>query len=341
MLVLSDGAQRVKVGVYGAGAIGGYLGVRLSGAGIDVKLLGREVLVGAQRDAGGLEAVSPEATRKCELEVVTDPAKLADVDLCLVTVKTAALETAARELQAHLRPEAVVVPLQNGLFASERLTEGGLTRPQAPGLVVFNVVWSGSRFTRMTSGPIAIKAGRPEIEALAQAFRSSGEAFVAAKDIRALQMGKLLLNLNNGVCAATGLPLRSFLEHRSGRRAFAACIEEGLRVAKRAGRSVAGFGKLDPRLVLRVLPLPDALFFRIAKAMLTIDPAAKTSTLQDLERGRKTEVDALHGAIVALASAAGTEAPRNTWVVEKVHRLERGEERYATPDEVWAALRRR
>ena len=77
-----------------------------------------------------------------------------------------------------------------------------------------------------------------------------------------------------------------------------------------------------PRLVALVLGLPDTVFFRVSRAMLAVDPAAKTSTLQDLERGRLTEVDELNGAIAALASAHGTRAPINELITRGVHELE-------------------
>lgn len=328
--------HRVKVGIFGAGAIGGYLGVRLAGA-LDVVLIGRKPLADAAAD--GLRALADGVEAEAQVRVETSAEALRDVDLCLVCVKTAALEEAAQVLEAVLSPECLVVPLQNGLFAREILQEAGLTRSLAPGLVVFNVLWEGNLFRRATSGPIAVEGGDPRVAELGRAFRAAGESFVEAEDIRALQMGKLLLNLNNGLCALTGLPLRRFLESRSARRAFAAVIGEGLRVAQATGRPVAGFGRIDPRLVRRLLPLPNFLFFRIAAQMLTIDPEAKTSTLQDLERGRPTEVDALHGGIVRLAQAGGIKAPMNAWVVEQVKGRERGEIGAFDPDQLWRDLR--
>lgn len=327
----------MKVGIFGAGAIGGYLGVRLA-AELDVVLVGRPSLAEVATD--GLSAIAGDRKTRAEVRVETSAAALQDVDVCLVCVKTAGLPAAAAELSAALAPGCLVVPLQNGLFAADILREAGLEQPLAPGLVVFNVVWKGAEFRRATSGPIAVQAGDPRVGALAGAFRQAGEVFVEAEDIQALQMGKLLLNLNNGLCALTGQPLRRFLEHRGARRAFAAVIREGLWVAQRSGRSVGGFGRIDPRLAARILPLPNWLFFRIAAQMLTIDPEAKTSTLQDLERGRPTEVDALHGGVVRLARAAGVKAPKNAWVVEQVKGRERGDVEALDPEALWRALRR-
>ena len=253
-----------RVGVLGAGAIGGYLGVRLAAAGARVVLVGRRPLVEAS--AEGLVAQDLDGREVTARPSVTeDPAALAEAEVCLLGVKSRDLEAVVPALNAHLPEDATVVTLQNGLSAADRLRSAGLARPVVSGLVVFN-----------------------------------------------------------GPCALTGLPLRRFLESRDARRALALLIREGLRVFRAAGRPVRGFGRIDPRLVARVLPLPDLVFFRLAKAMLTIDPEARTSTLQDLDWGRRTEIDALAGAVVEVARAAGTAAPMHAWVVDPILRRKGG-----------------
>lgn len=328
----------MKVGVLGAGAIGGYLGVRLAAAGADVVLVGRERLTTAAQD--GLTAVDlGGASTSARPRVATDPAALSDVDVCLVGVKSAALEAAAESLQAHLPSSALVVPMQNGIFARDRLLAAGVTHRVVSGLVVFNVVWSDSTFRQTTSGPVAF-GDAPQTRALSDLLRTAGDEAVVSADIEAHQAGKLLLNLNNGLCAICGLPLRAFLEARPARRALAAVIREGLQVFSAGGRAVKGFGLIDPRIAHRVLPLPDWAFTRVASKMLTVDPQAKTSTLQDLERGRPTEIDDLTGAVVKVAETAGVRAPKNAWVVDTVKQLERGEGRSLSPAELWAAIER-
>lgn len=329
----------MKVGIFGAGAIGGYLGVRLAAGGHEVVLIGRQSLVDLVTKAP-LEALGLEAEDRLSARPVasTDPAALSEVDLCVLAVKTAALDDIVPALHDNLAEDTPVVPVQNGLFAVERLRAAGCRLPVFPGLVVFNVVWEGARFRQTTSGPVAVAAGHPAVEAWAKALSARGVETVVSDDIERLQAGKLLLNANNGLCALTGLPLRSFLESRPARRSLALLMKEGLRIFKSAGRRVGGFGLIDPRLAARILPLPDALFFRAAQRMLTIDPAAKTSTLQDIERGRKTEIDALTGGVVEVAARAGLDAPLSRWVVEEVKRLERGEGQVRSPEALWLEL---
>ena len=101
----------MKLGVLGAGAIGGFLGVRLSTAGVSVTLVGRPALAAAHAKsplvAFGVDGTVYRAA--ADLVVASDPAALADVDICLVTVKSRDSDSAARSLAPVLRPDAVVV----------------------------------------------------------------------------------------------------------------------------------------------------------------------------------------------------------------------------------------
>jgi 2-dehydropantoate 2-reductase len=67
------------------------------------------------------------------------------------------------------------------------------------------------------------------------------------------------------------------------------------------------------------------LFKRIAAAALRIDPEARSSMWEDLQAGRRTEVDYLNGAVVALAERTGLDAPANRRIVALVHAAERGD----------------
>ena len=66
---------------------------------------------------------------------------------------------------------------------------------------------------------------------------------------------------------------------------------------------------LRPALLPKVLRLPDWLFKLLARRMLAIDPQARSSMWDDLQRGRPTEIDDLQGAILRLAEKSGTPAP--------------------------------
>ena len=305
----------MRVGVLGAGSIGCYLGGRLAAAGTSVVLVGRERLREAV-EAGGLELTRAdrEPVRLDRIEVRTDPEALADCGVVLVTVKSRDTEAAARQAEPHLGPEALVVSLQNGVRNAPTLREV-LGDRVAAGMVPFNVLWTeGPRFHQGTSGPLVLEE---RASALVERFRSAGVEARTHPDVPGVLWGKLLINLNNAVNALSGIPLREQLSDRAYRRVMADLIEEAVGVLGRAGVEPVGLGPLQPWLVPRALRLPNWLFHAVAGAMIRIDPEARSSMWEDLQRGRPTEVDWINGEVVALG-----EAPRNRAIVQRVHEVE-------------------
>ncbi len=317
----------LKVGVFGAGAIGGYLGVRLSAAGADVTLVGRRALTQHQ---GKLHAVSLDGTEiqpETTLVLTDDPAALHDADVVLVTVKSPATADATATLAEHAPQDATVVSFQNGMHNAQTLRQGLGARVVA-GMVSFNVVREreGARLVQATRGPLVAGAGRgmhgERMRLMADLLGAMGMPLSLRDDIHDVLAGKLLLNLNNGVCAATGLPIAASLRSRDARWCLARCMLEGLAAMRRAGRRPATVLGLPPWVIARALLLPDAILLRIAKRMVSADPEARSSTLQDLDAGKPTEIGELNGAIVELAAAHDLPAPANATIVEIVRDLE-------------------
>ncbi len=335
----------LRVGVLGAGAIGGYLGVRLSAAGVPVTLVGRPDLVAARASLVAYDLDGRAYAPSNSLVVSASPDALADVDVCLVTVKSADTAKAGESLREVLKSATPVVSIQNGIRNARVLAEN-LGRGATPGMVTYNVRREGAGFRRNTTGPLMAGQGtgpeRDVLKRLAQAFANAGEPMVLHPNIEGILVGKLLLNLNNGLCALTGLSVADSLKSRPLRRCFATCLREGLAVVRKAGLPVERIGPLAPGLVAWALTLPDAIFFRVARSMMSINPAARSSTLQDLDRGKPTEIDYLSGEIVALAREHGLSAPANAFVVERVHRLERAglPPPFIAAESVWQDLER-
>lgn len=327
--------------IYGAGSIGCYVGGRLAAAGADVVFVGRERLA-RETAAHGLTLTD---LRGADLRVEapryeTDPAAAAGADLVLVTVKSAATAEAAEALAPHLKPGALVVSFQNGLRNAAVLRE---RLPQAvvlPGMVAFNVVHSGAgRFHQGTVGDLGVQ-DHPALDAHAAAFERAGFTLAREADLTGVQAGKLLLNLNNAINALSGLPLKTELSQRAYRRCLALAQREALAAYRVAGIVPAKTAGLDPRLLPVLLSLPDALFTRAAAKMLAMDPLARSSTWEDLEAGRPTEVDYLNGEIAALAAEHGLAAPVNARLTALVHAAEDGGRRDWTGPELLAELRR-
>lgn len=333
----------MKVGIFGAGAIGASVGIRLSAAGIPVVMVARPSLIEVRDRLVSLGIDGREFRPGDDLRIDEDPQILADVDLCLVTVKSRHTREAAATLATALPRSAAVVSLQNGLRNPLRLREG-LQHPVAGGMVSYNVVRPRpGTFVQATKGPVLVgtlpgPAGQALTE-LAAGARAAGIHLELRPDIEDVMAGKLLLNLNNGICAVTGVTIAQSLRSRTLRWCFSRLMREGQSVLRASGlrpRSIVG---LSPGVIARLLTLPNAIVLRVAKSMVAVDPSAKSSTLQDLEAGKPTEIDDLCGEIVLRATQAGVSAPANATVTAAIHELEASSSpSFWTPQRLRAAL---
>lgn len=327
----------MKVAVVGVGAIGGFVAAELASAGVEVIGLHRPgrppgPVIGEQ--IGGVRRQAAD-----RFEPTDDPTRLAEVDACLLTVKSNDTAALASMLADNLGPHAPVVSLQNGLHNVGWLATA-LPHRATAGVVGYNVFVDedGVRH-QATAGKLYVGTlpGIPgaRLRVLRACFGRAGATMELRDDIADVAAGKLLLNLNNGVCAATGVSIAESLRDADARWCFARSIDEGRRVMKAAGLRPARASALPAWAVAVVMRLPDAMVLRLARTLIAIDDRARSSTLQDLERGRRTEIGELNGAIVTLAAEAGTAAPANAVITEVVRAHEAATELGQSP--AWLA----
>lgn len=331
----------MKIAIFGAGSIGVYAGVSLLAAGADAVLIGRPRMHARIASQG----VRLTDLRGNDLHVDAgrisyseDPEALRDAGLILVSVKSADTAAAAAAICAHVRPDALVVSLQNGIGNADVLGAALPRHCVLAGMVPFNVVqMPGNRFHRGTEGELMVEAS-PKLAPWLELFRRAKLPLQERGDFTSVQWGKLLLNLNNPVNALSGLPLKAELLQHDYRRCLALLIVEALAVLKAAGIRPAKVARVAPGVLPVVLRLPDFLFSRVAGAMLDIDPQARSSMWEDLQAGRRTEIDYLNGAIVQLAQAHGGTAPLNARISALIREAEQGSGRRFSGGELLAAL---
>jgi len=304
--------------VMGAGAIGCYLGGCLQAAGVPVVFVGRPRVLAALR-AHGLTLTDLDGhTQRIESAALslheTIPPGLAPA-LVLLAVKSGATAEAARQLDAALPSGTPVVSMQNGLSNAATAQAAAPTLRLLAGMVPFNIAeLAPGHYHRGTTGELAVQDA-PAVHALQDDFRRAGLPLHLHADLRAVQWGKLLLNLNNPVNALSGLPLRAQLMDRGYRQCLAALQTEALQVLRGANIQPAQVGALPPQRIPPLLRLPSPLFRLIAARMLRIDRSARSSMADDLSNGRPTEIDALCGEVLRLAEAHGLVAPVNARMV--------------------------
>lgn len=311
-----------RIAVFGAGAIGCWVGGMLAAGGADVTLIGRARVM--DELAGGLR-VSDLAggDRRVAVRVATEPSVAMDADLVLVTVKSAATSEAAAALAGVRGP---VVSFQNGVRNVDVL-RATLPRVLA-GMVPFNVVRRGPGvYHRASAGAIMIEAS-PAADALRALTPMQPRT-----DMPAVQWSKLLMNLNNAINALSGLPLAEELGQRAYRRCLAAAQREALGLVRAAGIPLARVTPVPPGWLPRLLELPDRVFRVLARRVVAIDPLARSSMWEDLEAKRPTEIDYIQGEIVALGAA-----PINARLIALVRAAEAGGRRDYRGDELSALL---
>ena len=332
-----------RICIFGAGSVGCAIGARLAGTGADVQMIGRERI--AQELAqhglhlsdyrGASFHVAP-----AQLRFSSSAADAADADFVLVTVKSAATISAAQELAPVLKSGAVVISFQNGIGNADLISQQLPHHLVLSGMVPYNATARGpGEFHQGTEGTLVVEQ-HSQLDAVVADFVRAGIPLQQRGDIVAVQWAKLLLNLNNPINALASLPLKAQLSQRDYRRCLALAQREALAVLDAAGIEPAKLTPLPPQWMPALLSVPDFVFRRLASKMLEVDPLARSSMLDDLQLGRRTEIDYIHGVIVNLAGKLGLHAPVNARLIALIRDAENGGRRDWKGGELYAELRR-
>ncbi|OCK57979.1 2-dehydropantoate 2-reductase [Bradyrhizobium sp. LMTR 3] len=315
--------SRQTIGIAGAGSIGCFVGGMLAAGGRRVALLARPRVI-AEIEAGGLRPTSFEGFDQTITQdrfvLSENPSILADAGVVLVTVKSADTAAMAEIIAHHAPSDAVVVSLQNGVGNAAVLRNRLPGRRVLGGMVPFNVIALGNgRFHRATSGDIVIEQDEART---AEKLSVPGLTMRPTGNIDGVQWGKLLLNLNNALNALADLPLRRQLARRPWRQLFADQLAEALAAIKAEGIKPVSPTPIPPAWMPALLRLPDRVFEALLGRTMKIDPEARSSMWEDLQRGRRTEIDYLQGVITEIAERRGLKAPLSRRIVELVRQAE-------------------
>jgi 2-dehydropantoate 2-reductase len=326
--------------VMGAGNVGCFIGGSLQAAGATVHYVGRRRVFDALR-INGLTLTDLHGQRKhlppnalALSESVPDMLRPA---LVLLSVKSNATRQAAAELARVLPAGTPVLSLQNGIGNAATAQDAAPALEVIAGMVPFNVAeLAPGVFHRGTSGELAA-ADSESLHDWQPLFQRAGLPLTLHPDMRGLQWGKLLLNLNNPVNALSEQPLREQLLSRGYRKALAALQSEALQVLQAARIKPSRLTLLPPSWMPAVLRLPTPLFRLLAARMLKIDAKARSSMADDLAHGRSTEIDALCGEVVRMARGLNMDAPVNARMAKLVQEQALLPQRY-DPARLLAAL---
>lgn len=311
------------IGIAGAGSIGCFVGGMLAAGGRRVALLARPRVIG-EIETRGLRLTSFDGFDRRlaanQFALSENPDVFADAAIVLVTVKSADTAGMADIIATHAPADAVIVSLQNGVGNAAVLREKLPGRTVLGGMVPYNVIALGEgRFHQATSGDIVAER---DAAGTAERLSVQGLQVRATDNIVGVQWGKLLFNLNNALNALADLPLRRQLAQRSWRKLYADQVAEALAAIKADGIRPVSSAPLPVSFIPPLLRLPDALFQIVLGRTMKIDPEARSSMWEDLQRGRRTEIDYLQGVITAIAERRGLAAPLSRRIVELVRKAE-------------------
>lgn len=294
-------ADRIRAAVMGAGAVGCYYGGMLARAGHDVVLIGRPAHVEAI-ERSGLRLETTSFDERIEVRASTRPEAVRGARLVLFCVKSTDTERAAADMAPWLDAGSIVVNLQNGVDNAERL-RARISWPVVSAAVYVAAEMAGPGHLKhhgrgdLVIGTIGQPVSAELREALAHVkgwFEPAGVAVTVSDTVEGELWAKLVVNCAyNAISAITQLPYGRMIEGTGVRAVMRDVIEETLAVAAASA--------------VRVAPDVRESVFRIAGAM----PGQYSSTAQDLQRRRASEIDHLNGFVVRRGEALGIPVPAN------------------------------
>jgi 2-dehydropantoate 2-reductase len=290
----------VKVAVVGAGGVGSLFGGRLAAAGHDVWLVHRrgEVVDALRRE--GLRLESAGGDEQIAVQATDTPAEIGPVDLVLILTKSTDTRAAAEASRPLIGEASLAVTLQNGLGNLETIAAVLGPRHVLLGMTYLGATVTGPGRARLTAaGPTFIGEPSgglsPRVESLAKMLTLAGVPTEATDRLWEMVWGKLVINAAmNATCALTGASGLAALESEAAKELLGLVATETAEVATALGIT---------------LPYADPAA-RVRQHCRDVG-YSKPSMLQDMERGRPTEIDAINGAIVREGARLGVPTPYN------------------------------
>ena len=289
----------MKIAVMGAGALGGYFGGRLSNAGHDVTLIARGAHLAALQ-TNGLQIKSPNGDLHLkDISATDNPADVGPVDVVMMMVKTYDLAEAGRAAKAMIADQTMVVTCQNGVSApdilapiigAKHIVPGVARIPgeiSAPGVIrhnaPFDILILGERDTTVSE----------RVQRFHDALRDAGTSPTIAENINHELWSKFIGQATlASITALTRLNIGPLLDCPQTEQLFRDAMSE----VEQVGRAV------DPTL-------PAGLAGQNLDFLRKFPRHMHASMLDDLNRGKPIENEALSGDVVRLGAAHGVPTP--------------------------------
>ena len=322
----------MRVAIYGAGSLGTILGAYISKAGVAIELINRnKAHVEALQTQGAKVVGTVDFTQPV---VAYTPAEMSGTyDIIFLMTKQQHNPEVVAMLRPYLAEDGVLVTFQNGLpevqiaeiLGEERVlgcTVAWGATLQSPGVCELTSAPDALSFSL---GAITEKKNK-HFDHVKKLLEHMGTVDVE-ENFLGTRWSKLLINAAfSGMSAVLGCTFGEAAGPKESRRIVQALIKECIDVCKAGGIRIEPVqGKDIVKLLDYSNALKRAFSFFIIPIAIRKHAKLKASMLQDLEKGKLTEVDAINGAVSVTGRKVGCPTPMNDRVVEIIHRIEQGE----------------
>jgi 2-dehydropantoate 2-reductase len=282
----------MHIAVMGAGAVGCYYGGLLARAGHTVTLIARPSHVQAIA-AHGLRLQTATSDEHITLNANSDVAALKDAELVLFCVKSSDTESAGAQMKAYLRKDATVLSLQNGVDNAQRL-QAVLGQDVIATVVYVATAMAGPGHVQHFGRGDLVLSQHARSEQLAQLLSEAGIPSTVSNNVQGALWTKLIINCTyNAASAITQRPYGELVQQPGMWQLMRSAHDECIAVAHAAG----------VRLDAPLWPMIE----NIARTM----QGQYSSTAQDLQKNKATEIDHLNGFIVRQGQQLGVSTPVN------------------------------
>ena len=320
-----------KIAIYGAGSLGTVLGAYISKAGVPVDLITRNKdHVDAMNESGAHIIGTVEMT--VPVHALTPDQLSEKYELIILLTKQLDNKNILESLKPYMTDDCIVCTMQNGLPELSVSEVVGEDRTMGCS-VAWGATLHGHGVSELTSEPDSMTFG------LGRMNGKKDEKLMEVKKLLELMcpveiednfMGvrwsKLLINSAfSGMSAVMGGTFGDAAERKDSRVCCQNIIKECIDVAKAAGIKIEPVQGKD---IVKLLDYNNPIKKKISNLLIPISikkhRLLKASMLQDLEKGRKCEIDAINGVVCAYGKKFGVPTPYNDKVCEIVHVIDDG-----------------
>ena len=322
----------MRVAIYGAGSLGTILGAFISKAGVPVELINRNKAHIEALKTKGAQVVG--TMQFCQPVIAYTPDEMSgEYDILFLMTKQQHNAEVVKMLKNYLAADGVLVTFQNGLPEMQIAEVLGEERVLGS-TVAWGATLQSPGVCELTSEPDALSFSLGAIsEKRSKHFAKVKELLelMGTVDVEENFLGtrwsKLLINASfSGMSAVLGCTFGEAAGPKESRKVVQALIKECIDVCQKGGIRIEPVqGKDIVKLLNYTNPLKKAFSFFIIPIAIRKHAKLKASMLQDLEKGKLTEVDAINGAVSEYGRKVGFPTPVNDKVVEIIHKIEKGE----------------